>query len=273
MWERVLARGGNMTTDDNPASIYEAQLVPAIFEPLARVLIERVRPKLGESVLDAACGTGVVARLIAPTVGPSGMMVGIDFDPMMVEMAKRLAPEIEWRQGNLQNLPFADEFFDLVVCQQGLQFLPDRNAGVREIHRVLRAGGRIVLATWTDLAKSPGHLLLFEALGATLGPDRARPTAWSLSDETQLLNLVSEAGFVSVTTTIVSLQTKYPSARQFIEILLNGSSKVTREALAQIPPDRKTGFIDQVTMRLQAYETSNGLVLPMESRVLVGHRR
>src|SRR5215469_3587835 len=187
-------------SDDSPASIYEAQLVPSVFEPLACILMDRARPQPGERVLDAACGTGIAARLAASMVGPSGRTVGLDYDPIMIEMARRIAPEIEWRQGDLQKLPFEDEFFELVICQQGLQFLPDRSAGLHQIHRVLRPRGRIALATWTDLAKSPGHYLLFEALGATLGPDKARPTAWSLADEAQLLKLVSEAGFVSVTT-------------------------------------------------------------------------
>ena len=260
-------------SDDRPALIYETQLVTAIFEPLARILIERARPEPGEHVLDAACGTGIVARLVAPMVGPSGRTVGLDYDPIMIEMARSLAPEIEWRQGDLQNLPFPDGFYDLVLCQQGLQYLPDHGAGLRQIHRVLRPGGRMVLATWSDLAKSPGHVLLFQALEATIGPDRARPLAWSLADEAQLLELVSEAGFVSVTTTIISLQTRYPSARAFVEILLKGSSKVTREELAQIPADRKAAFINKVAMRLRDYETSNALTLPMESRVLVGNRR
>ena len=260
-------------SDDSPASIYETQLVTTIFEPLARTLIERARPKPGENVLDAACGTGVVARLVAPMVGPSGRTVGLDFDPVMIEMARSLAPEIEWRHGDLQNLAFADELFDLVICQEGLQYLPDRGAGLRQIHRVLRPGGRMVLAIWSDLAKSPGHFLLFEALGEILGPDGARPMAWSLADEAQLLKLVSEAGFVSVATTIVSLQTTYPSARRFVEILLNGSSKVTRELLAQIPADRKAAFIDEVAIRLHAYETSDALELPMESRLLVAHKQ
>lgn len=262
-----------MVSDDSPASIYETQLVPAIFEPLARMLIDQARPRSGEHVLDAACGTGIVARLIAPMVGPSGTTVGLDFDPIMIEKAQSLAPEITWRQGDLQNLPFADELFDLVICQQGLQFLPDRGAGLRQIRRVLRPGGRMVLATWSDLAKSPGHSLLFEALGAIVGSDSARPTAWSLANEAQLLKLVSEAGFGSVATTTVSLQTTYPSARRFVEILLNGSSKLTREALARIPADRKTAFIDEVTVRLRAYETGNTLVLPMESRVSVANKR
>ena len=96
--------------DDSPASIYETQLVPAMFEPLTRILIERARPEPGEHVLDAACGTGIVARLVAPMVGPSGRTVGLDYDPIMIEMARSLAPEIEWRQGDLQNLPFPDGF-------------------------------------------------------------------------------------------------------------------------------------------------------------------
>jgi hypothetical protein len=110
-------------------------------------------------------------------------------------------------------------------------------------------------------------------LAAVIGADRARPVAWSLADEAQLLELVSQAGFVSVTTTIVSLQTKYPSAQAFVEIVLKGSSKVTREELAQIPADRTAAFINEVALRLRDYETSSALTLPMESRVLVGNRR
>jgi SAM-dependent methyltransferase len=259
-------------SDDGPASIYEMQLVTAIFEPLARIVIERARPERGEHVLDAACGTGIVARLVAPLVGPSGRTVGVDCDPIMIEMARSLAPEIEWRQGDLQNLRCPDAFYDLVICQQGLQYLPDPSAGLRQIHRVLRPGGRMVLATWSDLAKSPGHVLLFQALEATIGPDRARPVGWSLADEAQLLELVSEAGFVSVTTTI-TLQTRYPSARAFVEIVLEGSSKVTREELAQVPANRKAAFISEVAMRLRDYETINALTLPMETRVLVGNKQ
>ena len=257
---------------DSPASIYETQLVQAIFEPLARILIERARPKPGEHVLDAACGTGIVARLVAPMVGRSGRTVGFDYDPIMIEMAGSLAPEIEWRQGDLQNLPFPDGFYDLVICQQGLQYLPDPGAGLRQMHRVLRTGGRMVLATWSDLAKSPGHVLLFQALAATIGPDRAQPVGWSLADEAKLLQLVSAAGFVSVATTTISLQTRYPSARAFVEIVLKGSSKITREELAQIPADRKAAFINEVAMHLRDYETSNALNLPMGTRVLVANR-
>ena len=74
--------------EHNPAQIYETHLAPSIFRPLARVLIDLARPKPGEHILDAACGTGVVARLIAPMVGQSSKVVGLDFDPVMLSMAK-----------------------------------------------------------------------------------------------------------------------------------------------------------------------------------------
>jgi SAM-dependent methyltransferase len=84
------------------------------------------------------CGTGVVVRLIAPIVGQSSKVVGLDFDPVMLSMAKSLALDVEWQEGDLQNLSFADDLFDLVICQQGLQFLADPDAGLRQIYRVLR---------------------------------------------------------------------------------------------------------------------------------------
>jgi SAM-dependent methyltransferase len=256
---------------DNPASIYETHLVSAIFEPLARIIIEHALPTPGEFVLDAACGTGIVARLIAPRIEPSGRIVGLDYDPMMVEMARGLAPDIEWRQGDLQGLPFSDETYDLVTCQQGLQYLPDPGAGLREIRRVLRPGGRVVLATWSDLEKSPGHVMLFQALETAIGAERTRPPGWALADETRLLELVFKAGFVTATTTTALLQTKYPSARAFVEIVLEGSSKMTRDELARIPAGRKATFINELATRLRPFETDASLTLPMETRVLVAN--
>ena len=262
-----------MVSLENPAWIYETHLVPAIFGPWARVLVDLARPKPGEHVLDAACGTGVVARLVAPMVGQSGRTVGLDFDPIMIAMAKSLGPDIEWQQGDLQSLPFTDGLFDLVICQQGLQFLPDRDAGLQQIYRVLRPGGRTVLGIWTELAKSPGQATLFGALGAMLGTDMSQPPAWSLADGKQVLKLVSAAGFVDVETTVTSLQATFPSARRFVDVLIDGSSKLTRQALAQVPTDRKTAFINDVAERLHDYETGTALELPMESRLLVGRKQ
>ena len=257
---------------DNPAWVYERNQVKAIFEPWARLLIDLARPQPGERVLDAACGTGVIARLVAPMAGPTGKTVGLDFDPQMIEVAKALGPDTEWHQGDLQSLMFADEAFDLVICQQGLQFLPDRAAGLREMYRVLRPGGRLVLALWTGLANSPGHAILFDALGAAIAKDMSRPPPWSLADEDQVLQLIATAGLPDVETKVTSLHATYASAREFVEIYLAGTSKLTRQALEQIPADRKAAFVDEVVTRLCNFETNIGLQVPIESRLIVARK-
>jgi ubiquinone/menaquinone biosynthesis C-methylase UbiE len=262
-----------MTGSENPAWVYEKYQVSGIFQAWARVLIEIARPQAGEAVLDACCGTGVVARLLIPLVGPAGRIVGFDLDPQMLEVAKALAPAVEWRQGDLQVLPFADASFDLAVCQQGLQFLPDKAAGLREMHRVLRPGGRIVLALWSDLANSPGHAAVFGAVGRLLGKDMSKPPAWSLAEESEALALVSSAGFVDIKSTVKSLPVAYPSARTFAEAMVAGASKQTRELLQQVDADRRGAFVDDVVARLRRYETPAGLTAPMESRLVWACKR
>ncbi len=140
----------------NPAWVYELNLVPALFGPWARDFIAFVELKQGDHVLDAGCGTGAVARLVPPLVGPNGRTVGLDFDVEMLAVAAELFTDVEWREGDLQSMPFDPASFDLVICQQSLQFLPDRGAGLREIRRVLRPAGHLALSVWTELEKSPG---------------------------------------------------------------------------------------------------------------------
>src|SRR5262245_42240190 len=124
----------------NAAEIYEHHMVPAIFGPWAEDLLGLAVPQAGERVLDVACGTGVVARLAAQSVGPSGTVVRLDLNPGMLMVARtlRLPPsaQIEWREGNVSAISLPDGAVDLVLCQQGLQFFPDRPGALREMRRV-----------------------------------------------------------------------------------------------------------------------------------------
>ena len=111
------------------AENYERYFVPAIFQPWAMDLLDGIKPQRGERVLDVACGTGIVSRLVAERVGLSGKLIGLDINPGMLAVAGSATPAgapIEWRQGNAEDLPFPDEAFDLVLCQQGLQFFPNK---------------------------------------------------------------------------------------------------------------------------------------------------
>src|SRR5689334_3117022 len=119
------------------AEIYERYLVPAVFAPWAAMLIEQAALQPGERVLDVACGTGVVARRAAQQVGPSGQITGLDNDAEKLAVARSLPPvpgvSLEWQEGSALAMPFADASFDALLCQQGLQFLADRPAALREM--------------------------------------------------------------------------------------------------------------------------------------------
>ena len=137
---------------ENAAQLYEQYLVPNIVKPLATLMFEQVTLQEGDRVLDVACGTGIVTRLAVQAFPKLGSVVGSDLNANMLELAQELTPAtkvpVEWRQGDLCNLPFADGQFDVVLCQQGLQFVPDKPAAFRELQRVLVPGGRLVFSVW-----------------------------------------------------------------------------------------------------------------------------
>ena len=149
-----------MAYGGSAAEIYERHMVPAIFGPWAEDLVALATPKPGERVLDVACGTGVVTRLVAQCVGPSGNVVGFDLNPGMLTVARGVplpsGARVEWREGNVSAMPFPDATFDLALCQQGLQFFPDRPGALREVRRVLVSGGRLALSVWRPMQYSPG---------------------------------------------------------------------------------------------------------------------
>jgi len=113
-------------------------------------------------VLDVACGTGVVARLAAEIVGPAGRVTGLDISPGLLEVARTLdsGQQVEWHEGDALSLPYANSSFDSALLQHGLQQFPDRIAGLREMHRVLRPGGSVVVSTWGRLQESPAWATL-----------------------------------------------------------------------------------------------------------------
>jgi SAM-dependent methyltransferase len=154
---------------------YERYLVPAIFAPFAERLLELAAPGPGTRVLDVACGTGIVARRAAVRVGAGGTVMGVDSNASMLEIARaasrEIAPPIRWLAADAADLPLPDASADCVLCQQGLQFLADRDAALREMCRVLAPGGRLALSVWCSLQANPGFAVLVEALERHVGRD------------------------------------------------------------------------------------------------------
>ena len=177
---------------------YEDQMVPMVFLPWAEDLVERLDVRGGERALDVACGTGAVSRVLAGRVGPQGEVVGIDANPFMLEVAGALGlRNLVLRQADAADLPFDDNEFDLVACQQGLQFVPAPEAAVAEMSRVLRPGGRLALACWKDPADNPTAAAILAAAHAVGWAEGAAgfARAFSLGDEDRLESLLTAAGF------------------------------------------------------------------------------
>lgn len=129
--------------------LYERALVGPLFRPWVEPLLAEVELGPGDRVLDIACGTGIVARLAKERVGQTGTVVGVDLNPQMLAVARRVTGSVDWREGDAGALPLREgEAFDVVLCQQGFQFFPDRAAGARQMHRALAKGGRLGVSAW-----------------------------------------------------------------------------------------------------------------------------
>ena len=136
---------------------YDTLMVPLIFEAYAADLAELVAASSPGSVLETAAGSGVVTRALAPRLGADARYVVTDLNqPMLDYAATRQGPDsrIEWRQADALDLPFEDASFDVVCCQFGAMFFPDRVAGYAEARRVLRPGGRFVFSVWDRIEEN-----------------------------------------------------------------------------------------------------------------------
>jgi SAM-dependent methyltransferase len=126
------------------AEAYEATFVPAFFAQWAPILCDAAGIGAGHTVLDVACGTGIVARVAAERAG-AAQVTGVDLNEAMLTVARRARPELDWRLGNAQKLPFADGEFDVVVSQMALMFFPDPAAALAEMARVVAPGGTVAV--------------------------------------------------------------------------------------------------------------------------------
>jgi ubiquinone/menaquinone biosynthesis C-methylase UbiE len=226
-----MSQQGQWQVAGSAPEIYERELVPAVFGPWAPIVVELAHPRPGERVVDVACGTGIVARIAAARVGPSGSVAGVDLNPGMLNVARFVATtkgdsaSTQWHEASADKLPFSNSSFDIVYCQLGLQFFADRPAALREMHRVLVPEGRLALMVWRGIGESPGFQALAEILEQNISPAAAAimRAPFGLSDASELTQLVEAAGFrdVKVHQRVGTIQ--FPSIERFVSSYIAGS--------------------------------------------------
>lgn len=268
----------NRTPPRNPAEMYEQYYVPAMFLPWANILLRHAAPMPRERVLDVACGTGIVARQAAPLVGVDGQVVALDMNPAMLAVARALPASsgatINWEEGNAMALPFLDSAFDVVLCQHGLQFFPDRASAVCEMHRVLTPGGRAVVIVLQALALHP----VFEALMVSVARHLSLPvsdfmTPFALCDADDLRTLFNGAGFKMIDILPESVTVRFPEPERFVPLAVTSSAAAV-PAFNQLETAARAAFIEtvqgEVDPTIRKYHDAEAVAFPMFAHVVAG---
>lgn len=252
-----------------PAEIYERYMVPAIFARWAADLVDSARVQPGERVLDVACGTGVVTRVLAERIGAAGRVVGLDLNPTMLATARVAAgtSSVEWLEGNAMSMALSAAEFDAVVCQQGLQFIPDKLAALREMRRVLVPGGRLALSVWRSVDQAPGYRVLQEALARRLGPVKAALPPFGLPDGQVIRAMVASAGFREVRVHAEVKISRFPSAEHMVRSIAGGAPSMLG-ALVEQGPDALTAIATEVAEATRAYFDDAGWATPVASNII-----
>lgn len=253
-------RGNDAEFMRRTAENYERYFVPSIGAPVAADLITAAHVRSGERVLDAACGTGAVTKLAAERVAPDGTVAGLDPNPAMLTVARattRSDLSIGWHQAPAEDLPFPDESFDVVLCGMGLQFFSNKEAGLREFHRVLVPGGRLV-ANVPGPAPPPLEIMA-DALARHIGSESASfvRTVFSLHDPDDLRNLATQAGFEEVEVRSAETALELPPPAEFLRQYV--SSTPLAAAVAQADENRRAALESEFSEKCQAFAPTGTL--------------
>jgi SAM-dependent methyltransferase len=246
-------------------SFYDEIMVPRLFELWARLLLDKLNPEGGQAVLDVACGPGTVSRLAAQRVGPKGRVTGCDLSPAMLDLARSKASidesaPLDYLQCSADALGVPDDSIDLVTCQQGLQFFPDRTLALAEMQRVLRPGGRLGISVWCAIEDCPPFLALANALEEVLGTEVAdtyKGGPWGFGDSTALARLANDGGFTDVEVNRYELPVVFEGGPGQLLLTLHAASVAT--TLAQLS-DADQSALAAAVEKASRHITVNGVV-------------
>jgi ubiquinone/menaquinone biosynthesis C-methylase UbiE len=245
-----------------PAENYQRYFVPSIGAPVAEDLIAIAGLQPGQRVLDVACGTGVVTRLAAERVGTAGAVAGLDVNPGMLAVARSQTPpdiSINWYEASAESMPLADEAFDVVVCQMGLQFVPNKLAALREMRRVLVTGGRAFVTV--PGPKPPMFAIMTDALTRHIGPEAASfgDLVFSMHDVDELTELMRSAGFREVDVQAKPKTLRVPAPADFLWQYIH--STPIAQAAAQADEAKRDALERDVCAQWQEFVVDGSMLL------------
>ena len=221
---------------DHPANTFWARY--------GRRTIERIRLAPGSRILDVCCGTGASAIPAAEAVGPGGSVVGVDLAENLLELARSKAKQrgvenVEFRPGDLTNLPFDESSFDAVVCVFGIFFVPDMQAALLELKRVVRAGGKLAITTWGPRFFEPATTAFWDSV-RSVRPDLYKGfNPWDrISNVDEIRTLFASAGLTELVVAAESDSQPVQSAEEWWAMIMGSGYRGTVDQLTPVDKER-----------------------------------
>lgn len=252
---------------------YDRHMVPLIFAPYAADIARRAASLSPNAVLEIAAGTGVVTRALAPTLGADASYVVTDLNqPMLDYAASQQAPDdrITWRQADAMALPFADASFDLVCCQFGAMFFPDRPAAYREARRVLKPGGHFLFSVWDRIEENVFADDVTNALATMFPHDPPRflaRTPHGYHDTALIRADVQRAGFSELTIETQAEQSRAPSPRIPAVAYCHGT--VLRSEIEAREPGKLQAATDYAAAVIAGKHGTGGVSAKIQAHVIL----
>ena len=254
---------------EDAAKIYEEFYLPALFEEWCPLVVEAAQIQKGHRVIDVACGTGALALTVSEQIGPDGTIVGADINDGMLNVARSKSSRIDWINAPAEALPFDDGNFNCAVSQFGLMYFENRENALREMMRVLEAGGSLAVVVWDKLENNPGLAAEDQLWQQIFGEEVADTVPYSLGDKQVLQNL-----FGSLDISDIEIKTHNGIARfSSIENWIHTGAKGWTEDDA-ISDDQLEVLFQKAKEELASFRTPEGTVaFPTSAHIVVVRKK
>jgi ubiquinone/menaquinone biosynthesis C-methylase UbiE len=252
---------------------YDRHMVPLIFESYARDMSQRAAALTPKTVLEVAAGSGVVTRALAPRLAPDARYVVTDLNQPMLDYAaarQNRDERIIWRKADAQALPFEDSTFDLVCCQFGVMFFPDRPSAYREAGRVLKPGGTFLFNAWDRIEENVFAHDVTNALAEIFPNDPPRflaRTPHGYHDVALIRSDLAKAGFSNVTIETRTEESRAPSPRHAAIAYCQGTP--LRNEIEARGPDKLETATDHAAAAIADKHGSGEVAAKIQAHVIL----